>query len=165
MSRGLLWAAVMAAAVSLGGAGCGGHAPAPPAHGNALGCSTGPLRLTVKPTSARPGQIVSLESNGSRRGGDVSAEGWGLFGQARNGRFVALYDMGATLRVSEHPGNIPSSSGAALAGTALPNRRLYVRVPHVSAGNYVIKFAYGVASGSSGPRKNYNLCARLRVIP
>jgi hypothetical protein len=108
--------------------------------------------------------MVTLTANGPQLSGRAGIASWGLFGTEKNSGFLALYNMSAILPGVGRPENIPVSSDDALAGVELPNRPLQARVPHVTAGNYIMKFSYALTPGPSGKGpKTYPLCASLDV--
>jgi hypothetical protein len=162
------------AALWLAAAGCANQTQAPLAGSNlvkgnlaSLGCYAGSFRMVVRPATARQGQTVTLTANGPRRVGEVETESWGLLGTASHGHFAGTYNLAASVRAGQKLPDVPVGPAFAVAGTGLPNRPLYVKVPPVSSGSYLIQFSYTVhpgVMGNPGPgNRSYTLCAWLHV--
>jgi len=134
---------------------------------DSLGCYIGSFRMVVRPATARQGQTVTLTATGPRRAGEVETESWGLLGTASHGHFAGTYNLAASVHAGQKLPDVPVGPGVAVAGTGLPNRALYVKVPPVSSGSYLIQFSYTVHPGfmgNPGPgNRSYTLCASLHV--
>jgi len=162
------------AALALAAAGCASQTQGPAAgpgpvkgHVDSLGCYVGSFGMVVRPATARQGQTLILTANGPRRAGDVETESWGLLGTASHGHFAGTYYLTASARAGQKLQDVLVGPAVALAGTALPNRALYVKVPPVPSGSYMIQFSYTVHPGfmgNPGPgNRSYTLCALLHV--
>jgi len=143
-------------------------------HVDSLGCFTGKFAMRVMSARVQAGRIVRLAANGPQGSGFVGLDSWGVFGRARNGSFVALYDVPAVPAQEHVSGLRPiavSSAPKALAGTGLPNMPFVTRIPAVPAGNYIVRFdfkVYGLRPSELRKlglpaNRLYPLCAKVAI--
>lgn len=166
----LTGAAILAAAVAAGAAGCGktqGQAgsPSPVKPVRSLGCYTG-ATLSAEPAHARPGEIVTLAALGLPRDRLVIMQNLGSLGTAPGGHFTVSYNLAAVPHGSgRRPNYLKAGPDSLAAGTGLPNRPFDIAVPPVGDGNYLVQFEYSAQPASPGPGRPvfYTLCAPLPV--
>ena len=165
-------AALSVVAVLSGAAGCAAARNTAQTSGSVPpGCYSGGLRLTVQPSSAQAGQVVTACTNTAQLAWLMETTNYGLFGTLKNGRFRPVYFVFAVTGNARprSPAVLPYSTSAAtaIAGTGLGNRPFHVQIPPVAAGRYVIQFAYTVKPGAAKLAKvragTYNLCAPVTV--
>lgn len=159
---------LLAAVLVVSSAGCASHNSQPSGHVNSLGCYTGPQRLKVGASPARPGEVVGVAATGpwhvSDVTHDVTTSSYGLFGTEGAGRFETLYYVAAIAPGLKSERNVRFSPAAGIGGVGLPNRPFQIKVPPVRKGKYLLKFEYSVAAGPAGTGpKTYNLCAPIIV--
>ena len=122
------------------------------------------MRLTVAPSSAHPGQIVSLTATGTWHSRFVTTDSWGLLDTAINGNLTPIYDLAAIAPGIPRHQNVPAGPAVAISGVGLPNKPFRIEVPHTPGGMYIIEFTYSAAPASPGKGpKVYDLCAQLNV--
>jgi hypothetical protein len=133
--------------------------------GSPRGCYTGPVRLELGTSTARPGTLVTVNSKGRWPSHNVTTGNYGLLGINKDNRFVPVYNIAAIAPGIPRGQNFPYGSPEGIGGVGLPDRQFRIRVPPVSNGTYIVQFSYSVAptTNGGGPRQ-YNLCASLHVI-
>jgi hypothetical protein len=181
MRRGVIGGVCGAAAVVIAVAGCAapGTAASPSVTARSsqratsaitVQCSSrGPV-LTVKPSTARPGQDVTVDAPGpwprssSRR--EIGTSSFGTLAKADGRQLDAVYYLGAisaeTPQGALGTEDFPAKSGLVLAGTGILDRPFRVAIPAVPSGSYVVQFVYTIMAAGHGP-SSYQLCAGLRV--
>ena len=150
--------------LAVSAAACASHLSAPPLPAKEVGCYSGNIRLTVSPSSAHPGQIVSLRATGTWHSRFVITDSWGLLDTTINGHLTPIYNLAAiAVGIPRHQ-NVPVGPAGAIASVGLPNRPFRVEVPNTPSGLYIIEFTYSAAPASTGRGpKIYDLCAQLNV--
>jgi hypothetical protein len=128
------------------------------------GCYTGPLHLKLSTSTARPGDMVTVRSEGSWHSRNTETENYGLLGTTKGGRFISVYNLAAITPGTSSEHNFPVGSSNSIAGVGLPNRPFRIQIPPVSDGTYIVRFLYSAApAGSNAGPKTYNLCTSLHI--